>query len=326
MDNISYIISVLPQALREVFISFEKQILKNITEIRIRRNNPVIVYLLDKPYFLSRFGKLINHFDDSVMITDDSEFEYLTDRLCNNSYHTKMNTMVKGYITTKNGSRIGISSTAVYKDNAVSSVKDITSLNIRIAKEIKNCSRQILNMLYVNSTPSIIVAGPPASGKTTLLRDAARLLSSGFSGRYRKVTVVDERQEISGGFDVGLNTDVLCGFSKAKGVEMAVRTLSPEIIICDEIGNEKELDSIKFGFSSGVSFIVTVHAKSINRLFGGNIIKQMIETGEFDYIVLLKDYTNDFDIIDITEAGIENCRNDNDNPFFLLHGAECGLL
>ncbi len=318
MDNLSYIISVMPNELKEIFQSLERQALSAITEIRIRKGKPVILYLHNKPYFISRYGKLINHYAPSSVIMDEREFDNLTDRLCNNSYHTKMSSMINGYITTKYGSRIGISSTAVNTDNQITSIKDITSLNIRIAKEVINCSRQILNMLYVGTTPSIIVAGPPSSGKTSVLRDCARLLSSGFSGEYRKISIIDERSEIASGFDVGINTDVLNGFGKAKGIEIAVRTLSPDIIICDEIGNAEELDSIKFGFSSGISFIVSVHAKTQHDLIRRSIIRELIEAEEFDYIILLKDYTNEFDIIDISEAGIENSGNDNDNPFFLL--------
>lgn len=318
MDNLLYIISVLPINIREILLSLDKQTLSKVTELRIRKDKPIIIYILSKPYFISSFGKLINHYIPTSIEISSEDFENLTDVLCNNSYHTKMNTMINGYITTKNGSRIGISSTAVKNDNRIVSVKDITSLNIRIAKDVANCSRQILNMLYVGNVPSIIVAGATASGKTSFLRDAAKLLSSGFSGEYKKISIIDERCEISSGFDVGLNTDVLYGFEKAKGIEIAVRTLSPDIIICDEIGNEEELDSIKFGFSSGVSFMVSVHAKTQNNLLKGNIIKELIKTNEFDYIVLLKDYTNDFDIIDLSEAAVENNRNDNDNPFFLL--------
>ncbi|MGN1202171.1 MAG: hypothetical protein ACI4RF_02665, partial [Eubacterium sp.] len=215
-------------------------------------------------------------------------------------------------------SRVGIGAAAVYKDGKMNSVKDINSINIRIAGEHRDCSRKILNLLYTKSTPSIIVAGAVLSGKTTFLRDLSRLLSSGFAGKYRKVAVVDERREISSGFDVGINTDVLAGFEKAKGIEIATRTLSPDIIVCDEIGNINELNAIKYGFSTGVSFAVSVHMKNEKQLLSNRIVSQLIATDEFDYIVLLQSFTDKFEIIDLRSEENESNRNDNDNPFFIF--------
>lgn len=308
----------MPKHLSDIFNSFDKNTLNLITEIRLRRNKPIIIYLKVVPYFISIGGKLVNNFSVNTIIIDDESFDFITDRLCNRSYHTNMHTMIDGYITSKNGSRVGISSTAVYKDNSISSVKDINSINIRIAKEYKDCSRKILNLLYTQSTPSIIVAGAVLSGKTTFLRDFSKLLSSGFAGKYRKVSIVDERCEIASGFDIGINTDVLTGYEKAKGIEIATRTLSPDIIVCDEIGNINELNAIKYGFSTGISFAVSVHMKSERELLRNHIVNELIATGEFDYIVLLKSFTDEFEIIDLRSEQIENSRNDNDNPFFIL--------
>ncbi|MDE5984107.1 MAG: hypothetical protein K2H13_02490 [Eubacterium sp.] len=308
----------MPKHLSDIFKSFDKNTLNLITEIRIRRNKPIIIYLKTTPYFISIGGKLVNSFSVNTILIDDESFDFITDRLCNRSYHTNMHTMIDGYITSKSGSRIGISSTAVYKDNCISSVKDINSINIRIAKEHKDCSRKILNLLYAQSTPSIIVAGAVLSGKTTFLRDFSKLLSSGFAGKYRKVSIVDERCEIASGFDIGINTDVLTGYEKAKGIEIATRTLSPDIIVCDEIGNISELNAIKYGFSTGISFAVSVHMKSEKELLRNHIVNELIATGEFDYIILLKSFTEEFEIIDLRSEKIENNRNDNDNPFFIL--------
>lgn len=325
MDNITYFISLMPKYLNDVFNSFDKNTLNLITEIRLRRNKPIMVYLKTVPYFISIGGRLVNSFSANTIVIDDESFDFITDRLCNHSYHTNMHTMIDGYITTKNGSRVGISSTAVYKDNVISSVRDINSINIRIAKEFKDCSRKILNLLYTKNTPSIIVAGAVLSGKTTFLRDFSRLLASGFAGRYRKISIVDERCEIANGFDVGVNTDVLSGYEKAKGIEIATRTLSPDIIVCDEIGNVNELNAIKYGFSTGVSFAVSVHMKSEKELLRNFIVSELIATEEFDYIVLLKSFTDEFEIIDLRSEQIEGSRNDNDNPFFIfpwLNGGE----
>lgn len=318
MDNITYFFSAFPEYLCDIFNGLDKSIISLITEIRLRRNKAVIVYIKQTPYFISIGGKLVNHFSQNIISLDDDSFDFITDRLCNHSFHTNMNTMIDGYITTKGGSRVGIGASAVYKDHSLNSIKDINSLNIRIAREHKNCSREILNLLFTEKNPSIIVAGPVLCGKTTFLRDFSRLLSSGFAGRYRKITIVDERREIAGGFDVGINTDVLSGYEKAKGIEIATRTLSPDIIVCDEIGNMNELEAIQYGFSTGVNFAVSVHMKEEENLQRNKIIQRLLETGEFDYLVLFKSFTDEFEIIDLRSYQLENNRNNNDNPFFII--------
>lgn len=318
MDNITYFISIFPKYLSDIFNSFDKSIISLITEIRLRRNNAVIVYIKQAPYFISIGGTLVNSFSQNTVRIDDESFDFITDRLCNHSFHTNMNTMINGYITTKGGSRVGIGASAVYKDNSLNSIKDINSINIRIAREHKNCSREILNLLFTEKSPSIIVAGPVLCGKTTFLRDFSRLLSSGFAGRYRKIAIVDERREIANGFNVGINTDVLTGYDKSKGIEIATRALSPDIIVCDEIGNINELEAIKYGFSTGVNFAVSVHMKYEEQVMKSKIMLKLLETGEFDYIVLLKSFTNEFEIIDLRSYQLENNRNNNDNPFFII--------
>lgn len=318
MDNVTYFLKLLPAYIQEILNSYGSNVVGSITEIRMRRGKPLIVYIKNKLCFISIDGKLTSNYSENCICTDDEMFEFAADKLCNKSYHTNMNTMIDGYITTKTGCRVGISSTAVYKHKEIVSIKDISSINIRIAHEIPNCSRSILDTIYINETPSVIIAGAGASGKTTLLRDMAKKLSSGYNNAYKKVAVIDERNEISSGFDVGVNTDVLIGFEKSKGIENATRTLSPDIIICDEIGNKEELDAIRFGFSSGVKFIVSVHMGDISQLKTNKIVSGLIETNEFDYLILLKNYTDDFEIVDISEVKRENHRIDNDNSFFIF--------
>lgn len=317
MDNLSYFISLFPDALNKAFSNLDFGIKGKINEIRLRRGKPIIIYVSDKPYFIEYAARLSDKLNDGCMKISENDFDYICDRLCNNSYHTNMSSLIDGYVTVKNGSRVGVASTAVIKNGEIHSVKDISSLNIRISHEYKNCALEIMDYVCLAGLKSIIVAGKPASGKTTFLRDYARQISSGYFPSGKKVAIVDERRELAGNFDVGINTDVLTGFPKAKGIEMAVRTLSPELIICDEIGNINELEAIKNGFSSGVSFAVSVHIRDDAQIFSNKIVTSLVGTMQFDYIVLLKSYTREFEIIELGELKGEGNRTDNDNPFFI---------
>ncbi len=318
MDNISYFISLFPRFLGDTINSLDKSIKSQINEIRIRKNKPIIIYAVNTLYFIELGGVLTRTLNDRCISVNQDDFEYICDKLCSHSYHTNMSSLTEGYVTAKNGSRIGVSSTAVFKDNKIYSVKDITSLNIRISHEYRNCAKKIIDLTYRNKLPSIIVAGLPGCGKTTFLRDYARLISNGYGGEYKKVSIIDERKEIAAEFDVGVNTDTLFGFNKAKGIEIATRTLSPDLIVCDEIGSIEELEKISYSFSTGVSFAVSLHLKDAADIFSNKMTELLINTEQFDFIVILKSYTEEFEIIDLGEIKLENGRNDNDNPFFIL--------
>lgn len=318
MDNISYFISLFPRFIGDTINLLDKSIKSKISEIRLRKNKPIIIYVLNTLYFIEHSGVLSRTLNDRCIRIQEEDFEYICDKLCSHSYHTNMSSLIDGYVTAKNGSRIGVSSTAVYKDDKIYSVKDISSLNIRISHECRNCAKKIIDLTFHKGLPSIIVAGLPGCGKTTFLRDYARLISNGYSGAYKKVAIVDERKEIAADFDVGINTDILSGFGKAKGIEIATRTLSPDLIVCDEIGSIDELEKIRYSFSTGVNFAVSIHLKDAEDIFSNIMTDELIKTGQFDFIIILKSYTDEFEIIDLGEIKLEGGRNDNDNPFFIL--------
>lgn len=312
LDNVGLLMPARIRPLLDSLHSIEKA---KITELRIRKDKPLVIMIDQNSYFLSDTGKLINHYTPNCICIMQDDFEDIFSRVSSYSVHSHIDSLINGYITMEDGNRAGIASSAVIKNGVISSVKDVSSLNIRIAKSIPDCARGVLNSLYVTSFPSIIIASPPSGGKTTFLRDFSRLLSSGFAGNYRKITIIDERCEF-GPFDLGVNTDVLSAFPKPKGIEIAVRTLSPEMIICDEIANEEEVEKISAGFSSGVSFAVSVHVKSPEDLLKKSIVKKLIATGEFDYIVLLEDYSREFSIFDLRSCKDENLGDASDYCFF----------
>lgn len=329
MDLFENVVSYFDEDLSSVFKNMDISIQTRITEIRLRRNKPIVLSIKNTSYFLDYNGDIYDYINHSTVVCDSDTFDNVFMKMCDYSIYSNMENLKNGFITLPNGARVGVASTAVFDGNGLISVKDISSLNIRIPRMVRGCADEILNFLYINSFPSIVVAGAPNSGKTTVLREVARELSSGFNNSYRKVVVVDERNEIcakyndSFAMDTGVNLDVLTGFKKADGIEIATRSMSPELIVCDEISTDKELDSIKYAFSSGVKFALSIHAGAKMDLYNRSILVELLKTGEFKYIIWLDGYSYKSEIIDGIDVLNEinrcdnNCffNNNNRNPF-----------
>ena len=185
-------------------------------------------------------------------------------RFCASSVYAYGNNIKNGFVTLPGGHRAGIVGRAVYKEGKVSNIVDLTGINIRIARECRGCSDCVINGIYKEEKIlNTLVISEPNGGKTTLLRDIARHL-----GEHHKVVIVDERSEIAAvksgipQFDVGEHTDVLDGFLKNDGIVLALRSLSPDVIITDEIGTEEDVQAIKSILKGGVKIITSIHAEN----------------------------------------------------------------
>ena len=159
-------------------------------------------------------------------------------------------------------------------------MREITSLNIRIARSIDGCGDPVVQLALKDGRQSnVLVIGAPSSGKTTILRDAAKNLSLYYG---RKVAVIDERSEIFGSYiDMPLEKvgmcDVLNGYPKNVGIIQAIRVLSPDYIVCDEIGTKADIEAIGCGMHSGVSIIASVHAEDLEDLRERFILNQLLD-------------------------------------------------
>lgn len=160
-------------------------------------------------------------------------------------------------------------------------IAEVSSINIRLAVEYKNCAIPLSKYF----SGGLLIAGPPGSGKTTLLRDSVRLISCGIGTARKRVAVVDTRGEIAAvkdgvpQNDIGVLTDVLTGCGKTDGIEIAVRTLNPEVIAFDEIANRDEARSVISSMFSGVEAITTVHAGSKEEIFEREPARLLLESG-----------------------------------------------
>lgn len=272
-------------ALQNVDIS----IANSINEIRLRNGRYLTVTSKGSDYFISSEGKLLASPYDAV-ITDDSDIEYAFKTAFSYSLHSYSKELSAGYITTKGGNRVGICGTAVSSvgTGCVDTVKYISSLNIRIAHEVKGFADGIYSKCLEDKLCGILIIGPPASGKTTLLRDLTRII-----GSKTRVSLIDELNEISATYrnkaqnDVGCLTDVFVGYPKHSGVETAVRVMSPKAIVVDEIGTEKDLISLEYALHSGVSLITAVHGIDLEDVSRKSCIKGLLKEKAFDYAVEL---------------------------------------
>lgn len=268
--------------------------IKDVTqEIRLRVNRPVTLCSTAGIYFLDKKGSISCCPGPENLTASKDDLDESFRNICGYSVYSHENEIKNGYITVCGGHRVGICGTAVFQNGRVSGMKDISSINVRVAREIIGCADKIMEQLKESISGGLLLAGPPSSGKTTILRDIARQLSSGKNGSIKKVTVVDERGEIAGTYlgvpqnDLGLCCDVLDGYPKAEGIMQAVRALSPQFIICDELGTEDEAAAVEQGLNAGAAMIASIHAGNIEELLKRRQAEALLKTGAFKNIAML---------------------------------------
>lgn len=262
----------------------ERLINEHIYEIRIKAESPILVY--------SKYGENIINYCPTR-----EELKNMMQKISNYSLYAYEEDIRQGFITIKGGHRIGIAGECVMENGKVKTIRNISSVNVRIANEIIGCSDKVLPyIISKNRVYNTIIISPPKCGKTTILRDITRNISNGVSslGLYgKKVAVIDERSEIGACHfgipqnDLGMRTDILDNCLKREGMIMAIRSLSPEVLICDEIGTKGDIEALMMAFNSGVNIVVTIHGFTIEDLYKRLVFKELLDNKILERAVVL---------------------------------------
>ncbi len=234
MEELKSILQYFPSHIKEkIFENISISISEFIEEIRIRLGRQIILKI-------GQEVMIIEH------IINKDEINEIFERICENSIYSYKKEICEGFITIKGGHRVGITGTAVIEEE-IKNINYISSLNFRIAREKKDSSNEFIKHiinLKENNIYNTLIISPPGCGKTTILRDIIRNVSNGIKEinfTPKVVGLVDERGEIAATYkgvpqnDIGLMTDVMTNFPKSIGMKMLIRSMSPQIIACDEI-------------------------------------------------------------------------------------------
>lgn len=289
------VIPYLSPSIKSLLNKTPNNIFDGLEEIRIRTEKPLVLKVGDKDFTLTPRGELSKNLDQGYIISEEDIFRTIAS-ISDNSLYAFEEEIRRGFITIPGGHRVGLAGQVLIEKYDVKTIKDFSSICIRIAREKKGCSEGLLRKVcnkkgVVNNT---LIISPPRCGKTTMLRDLARLLSNGSPYcNPHNVVIVDERSELAGSYrgipqlDVGVRTDVLDSCPKALGMIMAIRSLSPQVVVTDEIGRKEDVEAIQECINAGVAVICTIHAKNIQELEARPLMNNLIAMGAFQLGIVL---------------------------------------
>lgn len=275
----------LPSNVLESVNHFDTERINELREIRLRLGRACSVTVGN------RNEVLIDYQTGAVISLTDSQMSKCFHKICENSIYKHENEIKNGYITLPNGYRVGFCGSR--NDNGM--IYDISSMNIRISHRIENAADELFEQLYdKGKVASCLIVSEPCGGKTTMLTS----LSAKLCERNLRVSVVDERGEIAACHhgvpqnDVGKLCDVLDNYPKGEGMQIALRTLSPQVLICDEVGSTEDVAAMVQAMNAGVPVIATAHAGAVSDLLERPQLKYLLDSGSVSKIAILKGAAN----------------------------------
>ena len=229
------------QLLMDAKLNYDK-----LYEIRLRVGRPLFLTYDGGECFLKRPGQ------EQYLVTREDlkeTLEYVTGY----SLYAYEDEIRQGYISVQGGHRVGVTGKVILDRGRIMGMKYISCINVRLAHEVQGCADSIMSYIRTqNWVANTLIISPPRCGKTTLLRDIIRQLSNGWADTQGlTVGVVDERSELAGCYqgipqnDLGMRTDVLDCCPKSEGMQMLVRSMSPDVVAVDELGCEEDFKAVE---------------------------------------------------------------------------------
>lgn len=271
--------SVLPKSIIAYIDSSNMR--HTLEEIRIRAEQPVALF----PSHRAR--------NPEAPIVAQHECLELFERICHHSIYAWEEELRQGFITMRGGIRVGMAGKALIEGGSFRRLSNVTYFNIRIPHECIGCADSVMPYIMQNegAVYSTLLVSHPGGGKTTMLRDIARQLST--LRHPLRVCIVDERSELAGSYqglaqnDLGRNCDVLDACPKAIGIRQILRTMSPDVIITDEIGSQGDIDALLDAAYCGVRIMASVHGSHVYDFYRRPCFHDLVERGVFERIITI---------------------------------------
>lgn len=294
-SKMQFLFGILPESLREVFATLPWD---RVYEIRLRAGAPVVVCISGRNFLLEK--STVTRTDLDTIIHKASHY----------SIYAVNEQIKQGFMTIHGGIRIGLCGEVVSEKDDISTIKNVSSLNIRIPHQVRGCSFPVLPFVFGATRPlKTLIISPPGAGKTTFLRDLACQISDKYN--LLNTLVLDERGEIAAAhlgenqLDVGAGTDVITGCTKQYGFDNGIRSMRPDVIITDEIASKQDIDMVRLAARSGVCIFASVHASGIDEIRVKPNFEGIIGERVFDRYVVLGVRDNAGAVLGVYDA---NCK------------------